>query len=203
MKGILFACVLSIFLVLCACQAVFTYSPLSFLQRDIDSLPVEQRIERAQSALGSGDPSQMLEAYNAIVALLQSNDDPELSLLAADLAFGASGMVQIYTSLLQNPDYVTEATPEDLADFLDDIDVGLVEEGAGHIQDAASGDAEISDTQYIIAGVALIAGAAGIAGSFDAIDNPAPADPWYQDVQDAEAFLAQAGASDLLDMFGL
>lgn len=203
MKRVVAAIFVCTVFLLSACQAIFTYSPLSFLQRDISNLPPAQQVKVAEDALGSGDPNQMTEAYAAIVTLLETSNDPDLSLLAADLAFGASGMTELFTSVIQDAESLMGAPTEELTALLEGLDTDLIAEGAGHIQDAASADADITDTQYLTAGAALLASAVEQAGSFEDVADPVPADPWYQDVQDAEAFLIEGGAEDLLSMFGL
>jgi len=62
MKKITVVIVVFITIVFSGCQAVFTYSPFSFLQRDISSRPVEVQVSRAREALSSGDTEQMAEA---------------------------------------------------------------------------------------------------------------------------------------------
>ncbi len=185
-----------------ACQAVFTYSPFSFLQRDIADRPVAEQVDRARDALSSGDVTQMAAAYAVIEGLLETSDDPELYLLAADLAFGASGMTDVFISVLQNPDTITESTPEDVQAVLDTLDVELISKGASYVQTAAAADAEVTDTQYIIAGAALLTSAAEKAGGFENLASLTSGDG-YQERLDAEDFLTTGGASDLLDMFGL
>ncbi len=203
MKRIILTSVLISTFVFSACQAVFTYSPLSFLQRDLAALPPAQQVTRATDALGSGDPSEMSEAYDIIVGMLESSDDPALDLLAADLAFGASGMTDVITSVLQDPESLSGGSTEDLTALLDTLDTDLIAEGVSHVQEAVAEGGTVSDTQYIVAGAALLASAVEAAGSFEAIVDSVPTDSWYQDVQDAEAFLAEGGAIDLLSLFNL
>jgi hypothetical protein len=124
-------------------------------------------------------------------------------LMAADLAFGASGMTEVFTAVLQDPDLLTGSSTEELTTVLESIKPSYIAAGAGHLQDAEAAEAEISDTQYIIAGAALLASAVEQAGSFEAASDPLPSDLWYQDIQDAEAFLTEGGATDLLAMFNL
>lgn len=201
MKGNLkLLCTAAIVLIGVSCQAIFTFSPFSFLQRDIADLPPEQQINWANDALASGDTTLMLEAYDAILALLAEGDDPALSLLAADLAFGGSGITDVFTGLLSDPENVA---PDDLLALLDALDVDLISDGAAHIQDAEDGGATVTDDQYVIAGAALLASAAEAAGGFDALDSLTPGDPGYDDYQDAQDFLDAGGAVDFLDLFAV
>lgn len=196
---------LGVSLVLSACQAVFTYSPFSFLQRDLASLPPEQQVTRAQDALSTGDTDSIAAAYIAITDILEATDtpDPELSLLAADLAFAASGMTDVFTQVLQDPESLAGATSEDFTDTLESLDIELIAEGATHVKTAMEADAEVSSTQYVIAGLARLASAVEQAGSFDDVVGPEPTDAWYEDMQDAESFLTLSGAPALLEMFNL
>ena len=190
-------------LLLAGCQAVFTYSPFSFLQRDISTRPPAEQVARAREALGSGDKDQMADAYEVVVKLLETSDDPELYLLAADLAFGASGMTEVLTQALQDLDAIGESTPEDLKEVLDLLDLELISEGVAYVREAEDSGAEVSDTQYVIAGVALLTSAVEQAGGFDNVGDLTEGEDGYQELQDAKAFLEAGGASDLLDMFEL
>jgi hypothetical protein len=53
-------------LLLDGCEAIFTFSPFTGLQRDPSSLTPEQRLTYAQDALASGDLSAMQDALDAI-----------------------------------------------------------------------------------------------------------------------------------------
>ena len=203
MKKITVVIVVFITIVFSGCQAVFTYSPFSFLQRDISSRPVEVQVSRAREALSSGDTEQMAEAYEIVEGLLETSDDPELFLLAADLAFGASGMTEVFTSVLQDMDTITESTPEDFEEVLKTLKVDLIAEGAAHVQAAVDADAEVTDTQYIIAGAALLTSAVEKAGGFEEVGELTEGDEGYEELKDAEEFLEAGGATDLLEMFEL
>jgi len=203
MKKITVVIVVFITIVFSGCQAVFTYSPFSFLQRDISSRPVEVQVSRAREALSSGDTEQMAEAYEIVEGLLETSDDPELFLLAADLAFGASGMTEVFTSALQDMDTITESTPEDFEEVLKTLKVDLIAEGAAHVQAAVDADAEVTDTQYIIAGAALLTSAVEKAGGFEEVGELTEGDEGYEELKDAEEFLEAGGATDLLEMFEL
>jgi hypothetical protein len=203
MKKIIGILLLGVLILFVSCQAVFTYSPVTFLQRDISTRPAAEQISRARDVLGSGDVEQMEEAYAIVEALLETSDDPELSLLAADLAFGASGMTEVFTSALQDLDTITEGSSEELEEVLEDLDTELIAEGADHIQTAIDAGAEVSDTQYVIAGAALLTTAVELAGGFDEVGALTEGDPGFEEFQDAEAYFTAGGATDLLDMFEL
>ena len=197
--------------ILGSCQAVFTYSPVEFLQRDVSTLPAEQQVGRAESALASGDIEDMKEAYDAVSILLEATpDDPELQLLAADLAFGASGVTEVFTNLLEDPDSLTASTPEDLVAILDTIDLGLIAEGTSHIESAVENGADVQDSQLILASASLIASAAESAGGFEelsTLDANDPADQGaIEQLESAEALLGAVddeGTAELLAMLGI
>ncbi len=198
-----FLAILIVSVLLSSCQAVFTYSPFTFLQRDISTRPVEVQVSRAREALGTGDRDQMAEAYAVVEELLKTNNDPELSLLAADLAFGASGMTEVFTSALQDMEAISEGTPQDLEAVLETLDVELIAEGAAHVQSAVDAGAEVTDTQYVIAGAALLSSAVEKAGGFEQVGNLTEGDDGYEELKDAEEFLTAGGADELFDMFEL
>jgi hypothetical protein len=154
--------------VLSGCQDIFTFSPFSELGRDPSTLSKDQQINYATNALASGDPDEMAEAYELIADLLEDDpDNGELHLLAAELAIGASGLGEIGSS-------VAGGDSESYDDFLDGLDQDLLDVVAGHIEAAEDAGEEISDSQYVNAGTAIIASEAIDAGGFDNIDwdNP-------------------------------
>ncbi|TFG63763.1 MAG: hypothetical protein E4H36_04800, partial [Spirochaetales bacterium] len=83
-----------------SCQRIFTYSPLSFLQRDPSSLSAQQQVNYAEDILASGTAEDMAAAYALIQALLAADPgNADLQLLAAQLAIGGSGLGSLMTSL--------------------------------------------------------------------------------------------------------
>ena len=154
-----------------SCQAVFTFSPFSALQRDPSKLSADQQVAWAEDALASGDTAAMAEAYALIAAMLESDpDNAELNLLAVDLAIGGSGLADLLTSI----------DPEGGIDSLDASLSGLNYEMLGAIDDhiaAASGQgAAVSQSQYVNASAAIVATEANSAGGFDNIDWDNPSD---------------------------
>ena len=139
---ILLILVLVLVLVLIAsCQQIFTFSPLSFLQRDPANLPPEQQIAYAEGALASGDTEAMAVAFN----LIQGSDDPDVALLASDLAIGASGLTDALTTALGGGD------PE--AAF-DSINTGMLANSPEEFQNALDNGAEPGSEQYVNAAAA-------------------------------------------------
>jgi len=196
-------------LTLVSCQAVFTYSPVAFLERDLSSLSDSQKIERASDALESGSTEEIRAAYDAVASIIAAGGagaTTDNMLLAADLAFAGSGLTDVITSVAQNPDLVTSATTEELTTLFESFDADLVTAGATYVQQAsADTNATITPSQYQIAGAALLASAAEQSGSgFDIINSPpAEGDAGYQDYQDALSFLELGGLDDLTTLFSL
>ncbi len=193
-------------LVLTSCEAVFTYSPVAFLERDMASLPDERKLERAEEILVSGSTEEILDAYDEVVTIIAAGGDTaENNLLAAELAFAGSGVTEVFTGIVSDPTIIADAAPEDLEQLFNSLDVDLIEQGASYVQSASNDEnAQISDTQYLIAGAALLASVAEQANGFDIIETPpSSGDPGYEDYQDAMSFLSAGGIDDLSDLFSL
>lgn len=188
---------LVIFLVLtaavlfCSCQAVFTFSPFSGLQRDPSTLSAEQQMTWAESVLATGDTESMAEAYAIIQALLADNpDDPELNLLAANLAIGASGLSGLLTSI------DTSSGTETLEASLETLDYEILGEVAQHVTTAAENGGEVSESEYVNAAAAIVMVEANEGGGFDTIDWDNPS----EELQTALDF-AELGGVDIESLF--
>ena len=184
--GVLFLLVLS------SCEQMFTWSPLAFLRRDPASLSEEQQIRYGRDALASGDRAAMAEAFD----LLKDSTDPDVKLLAADLALGASGVDSVVAEVIAGI-----AGGGDLATIVDDAlssfadaDVALILAAAGLIE-SASADAAPSAEQYALAAVGLIVAAAQDAGGAANLDPPPPGSDAETWVSQADGFLDAAVAS--------
>lgn len=192
--------ILLLSLLLSGCQEVFTYSLFEGLQRDPSDLPPEQQISYAESALASGNADAMADIYDEIVAL--AADDPDLYLLAADLAMGASGITDVISDVLSDPaafDYTTDLAGIDL--------VMLANVAANVLAAETAGVSGITDEQYVTAAGAellqwLEGGGALPSNSteWDAVT----ADPGGTDIEAAKYYLVQAGQDPLTftDTFG-
>ena len=191
------------FLVFISCQAVFTYSPVVFMERSLANLSDEQQVERAEDVLVSGDAGAIADAYTAIAAQIEAGDaTPELSLLAADLAFAASGINDVVANVLGDAELLSSATADDVETLLADLDLSMIDAGADYVRSASEVEgAVISDTQYIIAGATLMMSAAEEAGGFEIFETePAVGDAGYDDFTDAMEFLSAAGIEDFSDL---
>jgi hypothetical protein len=149
-----------LFLFLAGCEAVFTFSPLALIpgvRRSIEDLPPEQQVAYAESLLSSGASAEdCAAAYAAIAAI--AGTDPRLNLLAADLALGASGLnTAINTMIAQvGSGEFDFSTIEEIVSG-DDF-VTNIQNAGEHILTALETDpeADVSRTQYIVAGAALV-----------------------------------------------
>ncbi len=142
------------------CEAVFTFSPLSLIpgvQRSIDDLPAGQQVAYAESLLASGASAEDLAAAYAAIAEI-AGTDPELNLLAADLALGASGLNEAINDMitgLGSGDFDFSTIEETISS---DTFTTNIQNAGDHILTALDSDpdADVSDTQYIVAGAALV-----------------------------------------------
>jgi hypothetical protein len=89
--------------VLGGCQAIFTFSPLSGLQRDPSSMPPGQRLEYAKQALASGDTTAMKKAYDAI----KNDSSADAQYTAAQLGIELSGIPTALLDAVSNSGNLT------------------------------------------------------------------------------------------------
>jgi hypothetical protein len=91
--------VLGAALLLAACQAMFTYSPLSGLQRPPSSMTPAQRLTYAHDALASGDQTAMKNAYDAI----KNDTSADAQYLSAQLGIELSGIPDVLVKIASDP----------------------------------------------------------------------------------------------------
>lgn len=150
---------------LASCQAVFTFSPLSFLRRDPSTMTTAQQLEFAQSALGSGDAEALAEAYDAIAAAAAENpDDPELQYLAGQLALEMSGVGDVFEGLLGSGG---DLTIDESA--WEGINQDLLADAGTYMQNADALDADLTATDYLVGAVGLLV--AGADAGSDVVDT--------------------------------
>ena len=141
--------VLLLLLLLAGCQAIFTYSPLSFLQRDPANLPLDQKITWAENALASGDPEAMATAYDAI------KDESGVDYLAANLALELSGVPQLLFEVMEGDIAIDSTT--DLDTFLGQVDEDYIVAAGGHYKDTLANDPDsLTGTDYILGAASLL-----------------------------------------------
>jgi len=177
------------------CEAIFTASPLSFLQRDPSKLSDEQKITWAEAALASGDEEAMADAYAAIADLAAGSSDPELTLLAANLALELSGVTEIIDLVLDDLDAITEGTTSLDATFLDDIlssiDAAYVGDAGALFEQTLANDPEaMGDADWVMGTLCLIYEAGAASGDM----NPTT---WGAGEELAVQTFINAGKSDV------
>jgi hypothetical protein len=189
-------------LLLAGCQEVFTYSLFEGLQRDPSNLPPEQQISYAESALAAGDIDAMADIYDEIVAL--AADDPDLYLLAADLAMGASGITRVVDDILSADDPSTI----DFNTVLQSVDLTMLANVADNVLAAeAAGVGGISDEQYVTAaGAEILQFIENPANDITTVDwtNATTAAASGPEIENAYNFLVSAGQDPATfdDIFG-
>ena len=181
------------FLLLASCQQVFTYSPLSWAQRDPSTLPEAQKIAYAEGVLSSGNTAAIADAYALINDLTIANpDDVNLQLLAADLAIGGSGVGDV----IANVD-LTTLDSGSIETLLSGIDLDLVSASADHVVAAEALDpAAISSEQFLNTGLILLAKAADEAvGGFSALSTITSSDAGWATLVQSNEFITNGGGT--------
>ena len=202
------ASLLCLVAILSSCENVFTTSPVAFLQRDPAGLSPEQQVEFGKDALASGDAEQMAAAYE----LLKESDDPRTQLLAAELALGAAGLESAVIAAAGDLSGGADAATvlEEVLSGFTESDLALMSAAAALI-DEAEDSVTPSPEQYTFAAIGLIAIAIDAnGGSTVGLDALGPADPGYDEAEQAKAFLqaatdslqAAGESTDLLDELG-
>ncbi len=168
--------VLLLLLLFAGCQAIFTYSPLSFLQRDPANLPLDQKIVWAENALASGDPEAMATAYDVI------KNESGVDYLAANLALELSGVPQLLFEVMEGD--VAIDSEADLDIFLLQVDEDYIVAAGGHYNDTLANDPDsLTGTDYILGAASILFKASKDTGTD--IDNLTGAQ-----VQDAKDFVS-------------
>lgn len=176
---------------LASCQAVFTFSPFSFLRRDPAALGQEQQLAWAEEALASGDPEALQDAYDALLETASTSADPAVQYTTAQLALELSGVGDVFTSLLGGLTQEEESPFSSATEALAAVDVELLTVAADFLDAAEAGGADLTATDYFVGGVGLIVAGAGGEDPLESLDtNP--------NVERAEEFLI-AGAEKLAE----
>ncbi len=197
-KLIMVAVLISAALILASCQQVFTSSVYTLLgySTDMSSMTDEQKVSYAQDLLSSGSAEDMQTAYDEIFAMLGddlSAADPELVLLAADLAVGASGLgdavtdgLELLTSGSEDADAMTS--------LIEGINTDNLADAVTLMEAAEASGTEITEEQYANAAAAQLLVAAD--GDINNLDFESPDD----DLQQALDW-AVLGGVDLESLF--
>lgn len=156
---------LGILFLFISCQDVFTTSAFSWAATDLADMSGEQQIAYAEEIVKSGDSDAMADAFDAIVDDLPvtAAEDPELYLLATDLAMGGSGLPDAITevvAILPDIDDLTEAELEEqITDIIEGIDVAYLEDSVALFTEVLAVEGvsdDITESQYTNAAVAQI-----------------------------------------------
>ncbi len=214
----MFFTLMVILMVISSCEAVFTYSPVSFLQRDPANMPTAQKITYAEDALASGETAAMQKAFNNIKELAKNSpDDPDINMLAAKLAVELSGVPDVVDQIVQGDiDLSSDNAEEEIAEFLEKVNPELMVEAGQYYQNADSNGGDLSSTDYIMGAMGILLDAAddvsGKEGDYSSVSNP---DEWasnssaQEKVEDAVEFLNEGlenmddndPAKDILEQF--
>ncbi len=132
-------------LALVGCEAIFTFSPVSFLQTPLTNLSPDELGAFGDDALNAGDPAAMQAALDAVVDALADPDitpeeAAELSLVGGSLAIELSGVGDLLGEVLTGELGLADfADVEDAINSLD-IDLDLLSDGADLMVDNVSFD---------------------------------------------------------------
>ena len=170
------------------CQAIFTYSPLSLLQRDPSTLSAGAQKTYAEDALASGDSEAIAKAYSSITTLLADNpDDPELNLLAAKLGVEVSGVPKLIDQIVQGELDLSDPTALSVvSDFINSsgVDPSVMVQAGEYYKAADANGGELSSTDYIMGSLGILLSAAedasGSTNDFSSLGTP---DTWSSTAQ--------------------
>ncbi|WP_020611544.1 hypothetical protein [Sediminispirochaeta bajacaliforniensis] len=205
--------IVALALLLAGCEQMFTYSPLSWAARDPSKLSDDQQVAYAQMALSSGDAETLQKAYDAIA----DNSDPDVQLLASQVALGASGLNEAVENIVDELDAGIDEADIDAGDILGSLDQTYLQAAGTSLAAAEAGGADISDTDYLLAAASLVLSEAITGGGtqsdledvIDTIDTlpstPSSYSASQSDAENAAYFLSQASMDiddidSLLDM---
>jgi hypothetical protein len=157
---------LASFLVFAGCQAIFTYSPLTGLQRSPSDMTPAQRLTYAQDALASGDPSAMQKAYDA----LKSDPSSTAQYTTAQLGIQLSGVPNVLIQIASNPSSVTtQLNTIDAYIAAHNLNPVLMVAAAGQLAAAQAAGATLSNMDMAMGAMGYMLGGANTlhAGNWD------------------------------------
>ena len=178
----------AVVLSLSGCEALFTKSVFTGFAADPADMSPSQLEAYAEGLLGGGDADAMAVAFTALADDLPADaaDDPELYLLATDLAMGGSHLTEVMMDVADMA--LTGDVPADPVAFYDEVmaslDVAMLEDAVDIFSDVSAlsnADEIITETQYANAAAAL-----AIVILNDVGNDPADlnTDPRYATLQD-------------------
>jgi len=164
MKKTIAPLVMIILLVLTGCEAVFTASPLSFLQRSPAQLTPEGKLLYGLDALDSGDAAQISAAYEAIADYIDSTSlsgtqAVEFNSLAVDLLAADTGIGPLFDDAVAG--YIGDDAPtmESILADLAELDVSGEDASAmiEYMNAVTENDGEPGAAQSLIAASVVLA----------------------------------------------
>ncbi len=181
-------------LLITSCEQVFTYSVFSWAQRDPSKLSEEQKVAYAESVLGSGDQEALEEAYEAI----KDNEDPEVQLLASEIAVAASGLNEAVEKAIEDLDSL-DSGDADIEDYLSEIDSEMlnnaVENMSNALDDPQTAE-NVTSEQYITVAAAIVISKVSD-GTVDDIDDNEQID--FENDFDPESYGSEGPDKDSTD----
>jgi hypothetical protein len=159
---------------LAGCQAVFTYTPLTFLQRPPSSLPPAQQLEYAQNALASGDKSAMAAA----LLVIQNDPSPAAQYTAAELGIEVSGVPQLLLDVVNGTQNLTsESSIAAYMNGTSGVQPGYLIDAAARVANLAATDpSALQPMDYVYGALGLALDAADTNGTID-FTTIVPGDP--------------------------
>jgi len=141
---------------LLGCQAVFTFSPLSILQRDPSALTPAQQMKYAEDALASGDADAILSAYNALQADAAGSTDAGLNLLAAHLAMELSGVPGLLNGVIAGDIDFSAPDLGKFDDLLEGLDTFYLVDASSFYQGANDNNGDLDSTDYLLGAACIL-----------------------------------------------
>jgi hypothetical protein len=146
-------------LVFGGCQAIFTYSPVSGLQRLPSSMTPGQRLTYAQDALASGDTAAMKSAYDAI----KNDTSAAAEYTTAQLGIELSGVPALLVKVAGDPSTLT-AQLDTINAFITDnnLDPNYMVAAAAQLAAAQSSGVTLSDMDMAMGAMGIMLGGAQV-----------------------------------------
>ena len=147
--------------VLAGCEAIFTFSPVGFMQTPPDNMSADQLSGFGLDSLSGGDDEAMTLALDAINALIDAGDltteeVAELSLVGGSLAIELSGVGDVLASVLLEEIDLTDFTSIDNAITTLGVNLELLSSGGDLLVGAGAAGAELNSSQLALAAIGLI-----------------------------------------------
>ena len=150
-----------IFIAFSGCQAVFTYSPLAFLQPVPKELNADQLSDYSENALSGGDRKRMEIAYEALKLSLIDPDltisqQSKLNQVAGNIAVELSGGGEIISKVVNKK--IQISTKSDVETAINDIyDISLLMEAGTLFLNAKNTGADLSTSEVLLGDLGIIA----------------------------------------------